>query len=77
MARGFSQKEEEDYDDIFALVALYTVIRSIVSLVVSQGWTLHQMEINAAFLHGMLQEEVYVEQTQRFEVEDRRNMLAG
>eukprot|EP00253_Pinus_taeda_P032760 PITA_32760 len=43
-----------------------------VSLAASQGWTLHQMDIKTAFLHGMLQEEVYVEQPQGFEVEDQR-----
>lgn len=45
MARGFSQKEGEDYDDIFAPVARYTTIRSIVTLAASQGWTLYQMDV--------------------------------
>ena len=47
-------------------------IRSIVALAASQGWTLHQMDVNTTFLHGMLQEEVYVEKPQGFEVEDLR-----
>lgn len=70
MARGFSQKEGEDYYYIFSLVALYTTIHSIVSLAASQGWTLHQMDVKTDFLHGMLHKEVYVEQPQGFEVED-------
>ena len=41
MARGFSQKEGEDYDETFALVARYTSIRSIMSLATSMGWSLH------------------------------------
>ena len=61
VARRFSQKGGEYYDDIFSPVARYTTIHSIVSLVASQGWTLHQMDINIAFLHGMLQGKVYVE----------------
>lgn len=40
VARGFSQKEGEDYDDIFAPVARYTTIHSIISLAASQGWTI-------------------------------------
>ena len=38
---GFSQKEGVDYDDIFALVARYTTIRSIIALAAMQGWSLH------------------------------------
>ena len=70
MARGFSQKEGEYYDDTFAPVAKYTTIHLIVVLVASQGWTLHQMDVKTTFLHGMLQEEVYVEQPQGFEAKD-------
>ena len=72
MVRGFSQKEEEDYDDIFSPVAQYTTIRLVVSLASGQGWTLHQMDVKTSFMHGMLQEEVYVEQPWGFEVEDQR-----
>ena len=62
MARVFSQKKGEDCDDIFAPVANYTIIWSIITLVVSQGWTLHQMHVKTKFLHGVHKEEVYVEQ---------------
>ena len=41
VARGFSQKEGIDYDDIFAHVARYTTIRSIIALAATQGWSLH------------------------------------
>lgn len=54
VARGFSRKEGEDYDDMFSPVARYTTIHLIVSLISSQGWTLHQMDVQFAFLHGML-----------------------
>ena len=37
VARGFSQKEREDYDETFALVARYTTIRSIISIAFSMG----------------------------------------
>ena len=41
VTRGFSQKESIDYDKIFAPVARYTTIRSIIALAASQGWNLH------------------------------------
>jgi uncharacterized protein (DUF1330 family) len=41
IARGFSQKEGEYYDETFALVIRYTSIRAIISLAASMGWSLH------------------------------------
>jgi hypothetical protein len=41
VARGFSWKEGEYYDETFSLVSIYTSIRAIMSLVASMGWNLH------------------------------------
>eukprot|EP00253_Pinus_taeda_P020874 PITA_20874 len=71
VARGFSQKEGVDYDEIFASVAHYTTIRSIIALIATQRWNLHHMDVKTAFLHGSLKEEVYLEQPEGFEVQDR------
>jgi hypothetical protein len=71
MAREFSQKEGEDYDETFAPVARYTSIRAIISLVTSMGWNLHQMDVKIDFLNGAIEEEVYIEQPQGFEVHSR------
>ena len=61
VARGFSQKEGEDYDETFAPVAKYTSIRSIIAIASAMGWKLHQMDIKTAFLTGVIEEEVYME----------------
>jgi hypothetical protein len=71
VARRFSQKEGEDYDETFSLVAKYTSIRSIISLATSMGWKLHQMDVKTTFLNGAIEEEVYIEQPQVFEVHSR------
>jgi hypothetical protein len=71
VARGFSQKEGEDYDETFASVARYTSIKTIISLAASMGWNLHQMDVKIAFLNGAIEEEVYIEQPQGFEVHFR------
>jgi hypothetical protein len=62
IARGFSQKEEEYYDETFALVDRYTSIRAIISLALSMGWNLHHMDVKIALLNGAIEEEVYIEQ---------------
>ena len=77
VAKLFYQKEGIDYDEIFAPIARYTTIRPIVALVASQGWSLHQMDVKTAFLHGFLKEEVFVEQPQGFEVHDPKLMCVG
>jgi hypothetical protein len=71
VARGFSQKEGKDYDKTFASIARYTFIRDIMSLAASMGWSLHQMDVKITFLNGAIKEEVYIEQSQGFEVHSR------
>ena len=62
VARGFSQVEEVDYDETFAPVARYTSIKSVISIAAEMGWKIHQMDVKIAFLNGLIQEEVYIEQ---------------
>ena len=71
VARGFSQKEGIDYEETFAAVAQYTSIRGIMALASIMNWDLHQMDVKTTFLNGVIEEEVYIEQPQGFEVEYR------
>jgi hypothetical protein len=61
VARGFSQIEGVDYDETFAPVARYTLIRSIIFIVTEMGWSIHQMDVKTAFMNGFIDEEVYIE----------------
>jgi hypothetical protein len=73
VTRGFSQKEGIDYEETFAPMARYTSIRTIIALAAKMKWKLHQMDVKIAFLNGIIEEEVYIEQPQGFEVEDRKS----
>ena len=73
VARGFSQVEGVDYEETFAPVARYTSIRSIISIAAEMGWKIHQMDVKTAFLNGFIQEEVYIEQPQGFEVHGKES----
>jgi hypothetical protein len=75
VARGFSQIEGVDYDETFALVARSTSIRSIIAIVAEMGWSIHQMDVKTAFLNGFIDEEVYIEQPQGFEVSERETHM--
>jgi hypothetical protein len=72
VACGFLQKESIDYEETFALVARYTSIRTIIALAAKMKWKLHQMDVKTTFLNGVIEEEVYIEQPQGFEVEDKK-----
>jgi hypothetical protein len=73
VARGFSQKEGVDYEETFAPVARYTSIRVVISLASVMGWKIHQMDVKTTFLNGVIEEEVYIEQPQGFEVHGRES----
>ena len=71
VAKGFSQVEGIDYDEMFAPVARYTSIRIIMAIVAEMGWRIHQMDVKTAFLNDILEEEVYIERAQGFELYGR------
>ena len=76
VACGFSQKKGIDYEENFAPVAKYTFIRSILTLETVLKWKIHHMDVKTAFLNGVVEEEVYVEQPLGFETHDRESMYA-
>ena len=68
---GVSQKEGIDYEETFAPVTRYSSIRTIISLTTEMGWRVHQMDVKTAFLNRVIEEEVYIEQPEVFDVENR------
>jgi hypothetical protein len=73
VARGFSQIEGIDYDETFAPVARYTSIKIIKAIAAEMDWKIHQMDVKTTFLNGFIEEEVYIEQPQGFEVLGRNS----
>lgn len=60
MAKGFKQQYSIDYADTFSPVVNPATIRLVLSIAISQGWSLKQLDVQNAFLHGFLKEEVYM-----------------
>ena len=67
VAKGFKQRYGIDCEDTFSPVVKAATIRLVLSIDVSRGWTIRRLDVQNAFLHGILEEEVYMRQPLGYE----------
>ena len=67
VAQGYSQTEGIDYDEVFAPVAHAATIRTLLSFANSNDLEIHQLDVKTAFLHGVLDCDLYMEQPEGYE----------
>ncbi|KAM1170204.1 hypothetical protein ACFX2G_021110 [Malus domestica] len=60
VAQGFSLEQGIDYLDTFSPIVRHTTVRIVLALAASNHWKLRQLDIKNAFLHGDMQEEIYM-----------------
>ncbi|KAL6320961.1 hypothetical protein AAG906_010770 [Vitis piasezkii] len=57
--KGFSQKKDIDFEEIFSLVVKMSSIRVVLGLAISMNLEIEQLDVKTTFLHGDLEEEIY------------------
>ena len=66
VVKGYAQRQGIDYNEVFSPVARWDTIRMLLSLAALRGWEVFQLNVKSAFLHGELNEVVYIEQPEGY-----------
>ena len=73
--KGYAQVEGIDFEETFSPVARMEAIRMILAYACSNKIKVYQMDVKSAFLNGELEEEVYIEQPEGFQVSDKKGYV--
>lgn len=71
VAKGFTQQKGIDYGETFSPVVRYSSIRLLVAISAKFNLDIDQMDVVTAFLHGKVEEEIYMLQPKEFATDNR------
>ena len=75
VTKRFNQREGLDYKETFSPVVKQPTVRIVISLSVQYDCEIKQLDVSNAFLHGHLQEQVFMQQPQGFEHPDHADKV--
>jgi hypothetical protein len=75
VAKGYAQSYGIDYEETYSPIARMTTVRAIIVMEATKGWSLHRMDVKNVFLHGDLQEEMYMEQPPSYVDQTHPNLV--
>lgn len=75
VVKGYAQKEGIDFNEIFSPVVRLTTVRVVLAMCATFDLHLEQLDVKTTFLHGDLEEEIYMLQPEGFEEKGKRNLV--
>jgi hypothetical protein len=75
VAKGYKQKYDINYKEVFAPVARLDTVRLLIALASHHNWKTYQLTVKSVFLNGILEEEVYVQQLEGFIMEGEESKV--
>jgi len=75
VVKGYSQRKNVDFNEIFSHVVKMSSIRTVLSLAFTFDLEVEQMDVKTTFLHGDLEEEIYMKQLDCFHVEGKEDYV--
>ncbi|KAG8481839.1 hypothetical protein CXB51_027157 [Gossypium anomalum] len=75
VAKGYSQIPGVDFTDVFSPVVKHSSIRALLGIVAMHDLKLEQLDVKTAFLHGELEEDIYMQQPEGFIVSEKEDYV--
>ena len=75
VVKGFNQKKGTDFEEIFSLMVKMSSIHVALGLAIRLNLEVEQLDMKTTFLHGDLEEEIYMQQPEGFEVKGKENIV--
>ncbi|GJR45460.1 retrovirus-related pol polyprotein from transposon TNT 1-94 [Tanacetum coccineum] len=73
VANGFTQREGVDFNEVFSPVVKHSSIRMLLDMVALCDMELQQLDVKTAFLHGELEEKIYMRQPKGFMIQGKED----
>jgi len=75
VAKGFSQVEGIDFDELFSPVVRYENVRLLLAVAALEDLDIQSIDVKTAYLYGNLDEEIYIEQSEGFKLPRKENKV--
>ena len=73
VAKGYNRREGIDFNEVFSPIVRYSSIRVMLTMVALFDLELEQLDVKTAFLHGELEEQIYMHQPEGFVIQGKED----